>query len=90
MPEPRTVIQHQDGHDLAIGQSCLWPSLLGRLYLLLQQPSCPVWLKGLANVIELADILHEPVEHGRFPTFEGADSQGGPEISQALSLTKNP
>src|SRR3954447_877222 len=63
MPEMRAVIQHQDGHDLAVGQPRLWPALLGRLCLLAQQPSLPMRAKRLAKIIELAEILHEPVEH---------------------------
>src|SRR4051794_37455922 len=31
MSEPRAVIQHQNGHDLAIGQPRPWPTLPGRL-----------------------------------------------------------
>src|SRR3954454_121751 len=77
MPEIRAVIQHQDGHDLAIGQSCLWPTLLGRLGLLAQQPSLQMRAKGLEKIIELAEILHKPVEHGRLPTSDGADSKRG-------------
>src|SRR3954452_11145392 len=63
VPEMRAVIQHQDGHDLAVGQPRLLPALLGRLCLLAQQPSLPMRAKRLAKIIELAEILHEPVEH---------------------------
>jgi hypothetical protein len=90
MPEIRAVIQHQDGHDLAIGQSRLWPTLLGRLGLLAQQPSLPMRAKGLAKIVELAEILHEPVEHGRLPTSDGADSKRGIQRRQEFSLTSNP
>lgn len=77
IPELRAVIQHQDRHDLAIGQPCLRSTLLGRLGLLAQQPSLPMRAKGLAKIVELAEILHEPVEHGRLPTSDGAASKRG-------------
>src|SRR3954471_4796113 len=65
VPEMRAVIQHQDGHDLAVSQPRLWPALLGRLGLLAQQLRLPMRAKGLAKIVELAEILHEPVEHRR-------------------------
>src|SRR3954471_7366221 len=90
IPEIRAVIQHQDGHDLAVSQPRLWPALLGRLRLLAQQPSLPMRAKGLTKIVELAEILYEPVEHGRLPTSEGADSKRGTQGRQGLSLTSNP
>src|SRR3954466_8490191 len=88
--EIRAVIQHQDGHDLAVSQPRLWPALLGRLCLLAQQPSLPMRAKGLAKIIELTEALHEPVEHGRLPTSDGADSKRGIQRRQGLGLTSNP
>ncbi len=72
--EMRAVIQHQDGHDLAIGQPRLWPALLATCRPLRQQPSFPAWIKTLAKIIELTKIFHEPVEHARLPTSDRADS----------------
>src|SRR4051812_10663910 len=77
MPEMRAVIQHQDGHDLAVSQPRLWSALLGRLRALPQQQCLPVRAKRLAKIIELTEVLHEPVEHGRLPTSDGADSRRG-------------
>jgi hypothetical protein len=90
MPEMRTVIQHQDGHDLAISQPRWWSPLLGRLCLLPQQPSVPVRVKGLAKIVKLAEILHEPVEHGCLHTSDGADSKRESQGLQSLGLTSNP
>ena len=90
IPEIRAVIQHQDGHDLAASQSCLWSTLLGRLCSLAQQPSFPMRAKGLAKVVELTEVLYEPVEHGRLPTSDGANSKRGTQALQELSLTSNP
>src|SRR3954454_1353894 len=50
MPEMRAVIQHQDGHDLAVSQPCLWSALPGRLRSLSQQQRLPVWAKRLAKI----------------------------------------
>src|SRR3954452_930388 len=86
----RAVIQHQDGHDLTVSQSCLGSALLGRLGLLAQQPSLPMRAKGLTKIIELAEILHKPVEHGRLPTSDGADSKRGTQRRQGFSLTSKP
>jgi hypothetical protein len=77
VPEIRAVIQHQDGHDLAVGQPRLWSALLGRLCLFAQQPSLPMRAKRLAEIIELTEILHEPVEHECLRTSNGADSKRG-------------
>jgi len=33
--------------------------------------------KGLAKIVELAEIFHEPVEHRRLRTSDGADSKRG-------------
>jgi len=88
--EMRAVRQHQDGHDLAVGPSRLWPTLLGRLGLLVQQPSLPMRAEGLAKIVELAEILHEPVEHRHLPTSDGADSRRGMLRRQGFSLTSNP
>src|SRR3954466_6803086 len=86
MPEMRAVIQHQDGHDLAVSQPRLWSALLGRLRALPQQQCLPVRAKGLAKIIELTEILHEPVEHGRLPTSDGANSKRGTRSLQGLGL----
>src|SRR3954464_978821 len=88
--EPRAVIQHQDGHDLAVDQPWLRPALLGRLGLFAQQPSLPMRAKRLTKIIEWAEILHEPVEHRRLPTSDGADSKRGIQRRQGFSLTSNP
>src|SRR4051794_25342989 len=90
MPEMPAVIQHQDGHNLAVSQPRLGSALLGRLGLLAQQPSLPMRAKGLAKVVELADILHKPLEHGRLPTSDGADSKRGTQRRQRFSLTSKP
>jgi hypothetical protein len=76
IPEIGTVIQHQDGHDLAIGQPRLWPTLLCRMRSLGQQPSFPTRVKRLAKIVELTKILHKPVEHACPHTSDGADSTG--------------
>src|SRR3954471_5324611 len=88
--EMRAVIQHPDGHDLAVSQPRLGSALFGRLGLLAQQPSLPMRAKGLAKVVELADILHKPLEHGRLPTSDGADSKRGTQRRQGFSLTSDP
>src|SRR3954466_1126934 len=90
MPEMRAVIQHQHGHDLAVSQPRLWSALLGRLRALPQQQCLPVRAKGLAKIIELTEVLHEPVEHGRLPISDGADSRRGIQRRQEVSLTSNP
>jgi hypothetical protein len=38
----------------------------------------------------LTEILHEPVEHECLRTSNGADSKGGSQGLQGLSLTSNP
>src|SRR3954447_16687391 len=68
----------------------LWSALLGRLRALPQQPCLPVRAKRLAKIIELTELLHEPVEHGRLPTSDGADSRRGIQRRQEVSLTSNP
>src|SRR3982751_3046124 len=88
--EMRAVIQHQDGHDLAVSQPRLWSALLGRLRALPQQQCLPVRAKCLAKIIELTETPHEPVEHGRLPTSDGADSRRGIQRRQEVSLTSNP
>src|SRR3954464_10386316 len=85
MPEMRAVIQHQDGHDLAVSQPRLWSALLGRLRALPQQQCLPVRAKCLAKIIELTEVLHEPVEHGRLPTSDGADSRRGIQGDKRLA-----
>jgi hypothetical protein len=88
--EPRAVIQHQDGHDLAIGQPGPWPALLCRLPPLRQQLSFPRRVKRLAEIIELTEIFHEPVEHRRLPTSDGADSRRGMQGRQGLRVHPKP
>jgi hypothetical protein len=90
MPEVRAVIQHQDGHDLAVSQPRLWPTLFGRLRTLPQQPSFPERAKRLAKIIELTEILHEPVEHECLRTSNGTDSKRGMQGRQGLRFTPNP
>jgi hypothetical protein len=90
LAEVRAVIQHQDGHDLAIDQSRLWSALLGRLDLFAQQPSVPMRAKRLAKIIELTEILHEPVEHADLHTSNGADSKRRSPRLQGLRLASNP
>jgi hypothetical protein len=84
------VIQHQDGHDLAVGQPCLWPALLGSLGTLLQPQRFPARVERLAKIIELAEILHEPVEHECLRISNGADSSRRTQERQGLRLTLNP
>jgi hypothetical protein len=88
--EIRAVIQHQDGHDLAVSQPRLWSALLGRLCAFAQQPSLPLRAKHLTKIVELTEILHEPVEHECLRTSNGGDSKRGNQGRQELSLTSNP
>src|SRR4051794_19942843 len=88
--EVRAVIQHQDGHDLAVSEPCLWSALLDRLCLFAQQPSLPMWAKRLAKIIELAEIFHEPVEHQCLRTSNGADSRRRMQRQQGLKAHLKP
>src|ERR1700712_418526 len=73
--EMRAVIQHQDGHDLAIGQPRLGPALLARRRPFRQQLSLPTGIKPLAEIVELTKIFHESVEHACLHTSDGAGSR---------------
>ena len=84
------MVQHQDGHDLAIDEPRLWATLPGRLRALPQQQCFPMRAKRLAEIIELTDILHEPVEHECLRTSNGADSKTGIQEQQGVRLTPNP
>jgi hypothetical protein len=46
--------------------------------------------KCLAKIIELTEVLHEPVEHGRLPTSDGADQEEEFKGDKRLGLTSNP
>src|SRR5438270_11088879 len=88
--EMRAVIQHQDGHDLAIGQPRLRSALLARRRSFRQQTRFPAWIKSLAKIVELTKIFHEPVEHACLQTFVGADSIEAIQTRQGLIFTSNP
>jgi hypothetical protein len=42
------------------------------------------------KIVELAEILHEPVEHECLRISNGADSKRGNQELQGLALTANP
>ena len=50
----------------------------------------PVRVKRLAKIIELTEILHEPVEHVGLHTSNGADSKRRSPRLQGLRLALNP